>query len=612
MRRVRANRREARSLYRPLLLMTVAAPVVARMLGNVAAFALLLTSALARAQDAGSPVCVERDPPATVRPSVTARHFMVSAAHPLAVEAGYRILKQGGSAVDAAITVQLVLGLVEPQSSGIGGGAFMLVHDAARNKLIAYDGRETAPASVRPELFLDASGQPIEFLTAVIGGKSVGVPGVVALLAATHRKHGRLPWQRLVAPAIELAEKGFPVTQRLCAVIAREPAMPQARAYHYFRDTEGRPLAPGTLKKNPEYAAALREIAARGAPAFYHGRIARDIVDTVATSPVNPGAMTMEDLARYRIEVREPVCERYRGYRVCGMPPPSSGGMTVLQILRILEPYDVAAMGPLSMWSVHFFTEAGRLAYADRDRYMADPAFAPPPAGLVDGDYLAARSALIRTDTSMRRAAPGKPPGVAHSRGADYGMHPALELPSTSHFSIVDRYGNAVAMTTSIEHSFGSRLMTASGFLLNNELTDFSFLPTRDGKPVANRIEAGKRPRSSMSPTIVYDKAGRVFLITGSMFGPTIPNQVAKSLVAVIDWGLDPQAAVSLPNFGSRNGPTELERDTSAAALAPKLQALGHDTVLSGHTGGAHMIVRTGNGWSGGADPRREGIVLGD
>jgi gamma-glutamyltranspeptidase/glutathione hydrolase len=488
----------------------------------------------------------------------------------------------------------------------------MLVHDAARNKLIAYDGRETAPAAVRPDLFLDASGQPVEFLAAVIGGKSVGVPGVVALLAETHRRHGRMPWQRLVAPAIELADKGFVVSPRLCAVIARESAMPQARAYHYFRDAEGRPLAPGSLKRNPEYAAALREIAARGAPAFYTGRIARDIVDTVATSPVNPGAMTMEDLARYRIEVREPVCSPYRGYRVCGMPPPSSGGLVVAQMLRMLEPYDLAAMGPLSMWSVHFFTEAGRLAYADRERYMADPAFASPPAGLIDGDYLAARSALIRTDTSMRRAAPGNPPGVANGRGPDYGMHPALELPSTSHFSIVDRYGNAVAMTTSIEHAFGSRLMTASGFMLNNELTDFSFAPVEDGKPVANRVEAGKRPRSSMSPMIVYDHAGRVFMVTGSMFGPTIINQVAKTLIAVIDWGLDPQAAVALPNFGSRNGPTELERGTAAAALAPKLNALGHDTALTDSNGGAHVIVRTRNGWAGGADPRRDGTVRGD
>ena len=576
------------------------------------ALAAALVSAFAHAQDATSPVCVERDPPATVRSSVTARHFMVSAAHPLAADAGYRVLKQGGSAVDAAITVQLVLGLVEPQSSGIGGGAFMLVHDAARNKLIAYDGRETAPAAARPDQFLDTSGKPIELLSAVLGGKSVGVPGVIALLAETHRKHGRLPWARLFAPAIELAEKGFPVSHRLCAVIAREPAMPQARAYQYFHDANGTPLATGTLRKNPEYAAALREIAARGVPAFYTGRIARDVVDTVATSPVNPGVMTMEDLARYRVVVREPVCAPYRGYRVCGVPLPTSGGLVVLQMLGMLEPYDLAAMGPLSMWSVHFFTEAGRLAYADRERYMADPAFAPPPAGLVDRDYVAARSTLIRTDASMGRAAPGKPRGVADGRGPDYGMHPALELPSTSHFSIVDRYGNAVAMTTSIEYSFGSRLMTASGFLLNNELTDFSFLPTRDGKPVANRIEGGKRPRSSMSPTIVYDKSGRLFMITGSMFGPTIPNQVAKTLVAVIDWKLDPQAAVTLPNFGSRNGPTELERDTAAAALAPKLQALGHDTVLTGHNGGAHAIVRTRNGWSGGADPRREGDVRGD
>jgi gamma-glutamyltranspeptidase/glutathione hydrolase len=547
-----------------------------------------------------------------IRAPVAARHFMVSAAHPLAVDAGYDVLKAGGSAVDAAIAVQLVLNLVEPQSSGIGGGAFMLVHDAKRRRAFAYDGRETAPAAARPDRFLGPDGRPMEFFAAAVGGKSVGVPGVVALLAETHRRHGRLPWPRLFAPAIALAEQGFPVSARLAAAIARESPMPQPAASRYFHASDGRPLAAGATLRNPAFAATLRAIAASGAPAFYSGAIARDIVETVAASPVDPGDLTLADLAAYRVKIREPVCGGYRGHRVCGMPLPSSGGPTVQQMLAILEPYDVAAMGPLTLWSTHFFSEAGRLAYADRGRYMADPDFSPPPAGLLDRDYLRERSALIRTGSSLRRAVPGTPPQAPARKAAGWGEHPALEFPSTSHLSIVDRYGNAVAMTTTIEHSLGSRLLTAGGFLLNNELTDFSFVPVEDGRPVANRIEGGKRPRSSMAPTIVYDRHGRVLMVTGSMFGPTIINQVAKTLVAVIDWRLDAQAAVALPNFGSRNGPTELERGTAAAELAPKLEALGHDTVLTDSYGGAHVIVRTREGWSGGADPRRDGAVRGE
>jgi len=546
------------------------------------------------------------------RPPAAAREFMVAAAHPLAADAGYRVLREGGTAVDAAIAVQLVLNLVEPQSSGIGGGAFMLVHDAKRNKLLAYDGRETAPAAARPDRFLGPDGKPLHFPDAIVGGRSVGVPGTVALLATAHARHGKLPWASLFAPAIELAEQGFPVSARLSAAVARESNMPQARARDYFSDADGRPLAAGAINRNPAFAATLRKLATGGAKAFYRGDIARDIVDTVAGSPVSPGDLTAADLAAYRVKVREPVCGRYRGYRVCGMPLPSSGGPTVLQMLGILERYDVGAMGPATLWSIHFFSEAGRLAYADRDVYMADPDFYTPPSGLLDRDYLAGRSQLIRTDSSLGWSPPGTPPDRTPGKHAAWGRQPAPELPSTSHMSIVDRYGNAVAMTTTIEYAFGSRLMTAGGFLLNNELTDFSLQPTQDGKPVANRVEGGKRPRSAMAPTIVYGPDGRVFMVTGSMGGPSIINQVAKTLVAVIDWGLDPQAAVALPNFGSRNGPTELEPGTAAVALQEKLEALGHQTVLSGSNGGAHVIVRTRAGWMGGADPRRDGIVRGE
>ena len=543
---------------------------------------------------------------------VASKRFMVVAAHPLAVDAGYAALRGGGTAVDAAIAVQLVLNLVEPQSSGIGGGAFMLVHDAKRKRLIAYDGRETAPAAARPDRFLDRDGKPLDFFDAVVGGRSVGVPGTVALLAAAHSQHGKLPWPSLFAPAIRLAQDGFPVSARLHAALAAERHFTQPRARAYFYDADDKPRAAGSRLVNPAFAATLRMLASGGAHAFYTGASARDIVDTVATSAVRPGDLALADLARYQVKVRQPVCGPYRGHRICGMPLPSSGGLTVLEMLGMLEHYDLRAMEPASFWSVHFISEAGRLAYADRAMHMADPDFYAAPTWLLDPGYLARRAQLIRPDASLGRAEAGSPPLRAGARRAAYGAYPALEFPSTSHISIVDAYGNAVAMTTTIEHAFGSHLLTAGGFLLNNELTDFSFVPVEDGKPVANRVEGGKRPRSSMAPTIVYDRGGQVFMVTGSIFGPTIPNQVVKTLVAVIDWALDPQAAVALPNFGSRNGPTELEKGTSVAALKPKLEALGHDTILTDSNGGAQVIVRTKTGWMGGSDPRRDGIARGD
>ncbi|MCC6193019.1 MAG: gamma-glutamyltransferase [Burkholderiales bacterium] len=541
---------------------------------------------------------------------VTARHWMVAAANPYAVDAGYRILRAGGTAVDAAIAVQLVLGLTEPQSSGIGGGAFMLVHAGKTHKLIAYDGRETAPAAATPDRFLK-NGKPLDFYDAVIGGKSVGVPGTVRLLETVHQRHGRLPWKRLFEPAIALAESGFAISPRLHELIGRDKYLTQPRLRAYFLDDNGRPRAVGTTLRNPDYARTLRAIADGGAARFYTGPIAQDIVDTVTKHPFNPGDMTLADLAHYKVAVREPVCGGYRTYRVCGFPLPSSGGLSVLQILGMIEPYDIAAMGPASFWSVHFMSEAGRLAFADRSVFMADPAFFTPPAGLLDEDYLRARSALIRTDASMRRAQPGNPP-MREARKVALGEDVSLELPSTSHISIVDRYGNAVAMTTTIEDQFGSRLMTRGGFLLNNELTDFSFVPEDNGKPVANRVQGGKRPRSSMAPTIAYDRAGRVAIVAGSPGGSSIINYVSKTLLAIIDWRLDPQAAAALPNFGSRNGPTELEADTEVAQLAPKLRALGADVVTIPMTSGTQVIVRTPKGWAGGADPRREGVAKGD
>jgi len=543
---------------------------------------------------------------------VTSHRFMVAAANPLATEAGYEVIRAGGNAIDAAIAMQLVLGLVEPQSSGLGGGAFLLYHDARTKRVTAFDGRETAPAAAKPDRFLDAAGKPLAFYDAVVGGRSVGVPGTVKLLEAVHRRHGRLPWPRLFQRAIVLAEEGFAVSPRLNTLVAAETHWGQDRAHDYFVGADGKARPVGERLRNPAYARTLRALAAQGAKAFYAGPIAEDIVRTV-TQARNPGDMTLDDLARYDAKVREPVCGGYRGYRVCGMPLPSSGGTTVLQVLAMLEPYDIASMGAASFWSVHFASEAERLAYADRGVYMADPDFFQPPRGLLDRDYLRARSRLIAVNRSLGAATPGDPAHrEARAPALAWGRDAAAEFPSTSHVAIVDRDGNAVSMTTTIEDGFGSRLMTEGGFLLNNELTDFSFAPTEAGKPVANRVEGGKRPRSSMSPTIVYDRAGRVAIVAGSPGGSAIINYVVKTLLGIIDWKLDPQAAVALPNFGSRNGPTELEKDTAVAALEPRLRALGHATRVMDQTSGLQAIVRTRDGFIGGADPRREGIVLGD
>jgi gamma-glutamyltranspeptidase/glutathione hydrolase len=578
----------------------------------VALLAFGSTGALAQATGPGAAAqapAPERPSGWTDKKAVSARQFMVAAANPLAVDAGYEVLARGGSAVDAAIAVQMVLNLVEPQSSGIGGGAFMLHHTGRTAKLVAYDGRETAPAAAKPDRFVK-DGKPQQFYDAVVGGKSVGVPGTLRMLEAAHRAHGRLPWKTLFEPAIQLAENGFAVSPRLNTALKGEKYLAQERARAYFYNADGSPREVGYVLKNPAFAATLRRIAEGGADAFYAGEIARDVIDTANSHPTSPGDLTEADLAGYRAKVREPVCGPYRVYTVCGMPLPSSGGLTVLQILGMLERFPMASLAPGSLMAAHFVSEAGRLAYADRGLYMADPDFVQVPGGLTDRGYLAERSQLIQLNASMGRGIAGVPP-PARAQKVAWGADNALELPSTSHISVVDRHGNAVAMTTTIEDGFGSRLMTRGGFLLNNELTDFSFAPVEDGKPVANRVEGGKRPRSSMSPTIVYDRAGRVYMVVGSPGGSAIINYVAKTLIGVLDWGLDPQAAIDLPNVGSRNGPTELEAGTEAASLQPKLEALGHATRVMPQTSGLQAIVRTKSGWIGGADPRREGTVRG-
>ena len=535
--------------------------------------------------------------------------FMVAAANPHAVAAGVDILAAGGSAVDAAIAVQMVLGLVEPQSSGIGGGAFMLYFDAAERNVISFDGRETAPAAATPGLFLDRAGAKMKFWDAVVGGRSVGTPGVLRMLEMAHRQYGKLPWPRLFEPAIGLADDGFAVSPRLNELIAGDKHLkryPAAGAY--FHTEAGDPLPVGHILKNPAYAATLREIASGGAAAFYEGRIAHDIVAAVKGATDNPGLLDDADLAGYRAKVRAPVCVGYRGNSVCGMGPPSSGGLTVAMILGILQQFPLAGLQPGSVEAEHLFIEAARLAYADRALYMADSDFVNVPvAGLLDPEYLARRGRLVAAAKSMGTATAGAPPERKTERRAPDG---ALEMPSTSHFSIVDGEGNAVSMTTSIESAFGSRLMVR-GFLLNNQLTDFSFAPEQGGKPVANRVEAGKRPRSSMAPTIVLNPDRTLRLVTGSPGGSRIINYAARSVMAVLDWNMDPQSAVARPHVISRNGAVDLEAGTAAEGLKAALEARGHETHVRELTSGLHTILVSGGKLYGGADPRREGTVGG-
>lgn len=550
-----------------------------------------------------------QEPGPSKRP-VIAHLDMVAAANPLAAAAGRDTLRAGGNAIDAAIATQLVLNIVEPQSSGIGGGAFMLYWSNADRRVESFDGRETAPAAARPDRFMGPDGKPLPFMTAVVGGKSVGVPGTLKMLALAHAKHGRLPWPTLFQPAIRLAEEGFAISPRLHDMLAAEPHLAAAEpARSYFYDSDGKPKPVGTLLRNPELAAVLRGIAEHGVDFFYKGKIARDIVTTVTHAPGNPGDISEADLAGYQAKERPPVCGAYRRYRICGMGPPSSGGVGVLQILGLLQRFDMRRMKPMSPDGFHLFAEAGRLAYADRDRYLADSDVLPVPVrGLIDPAYLAERSRLIDIRRDMGRAESGTPPAQHALRWGDDDGH---ELPSTSHLSIVDRWGDAVSMTTTIENEFGSRLMV-DGFLLNNELTDFSFRPEVDGVPVANRVEPGKRPRSSMAPTLVFGPNGKLLLVIGSPGGSEIINYVAESLIAVLDWGYDIQSAVGLLHVGNRNGPTEIEAVAGAEALAAALRARGHTVVLRDLNSGLHGIERTQRGLEGGADPRREGVALGD
>ncbi len=543
----------------------------------------------------------------TEKAVVQASQAMIATANPLATDAGYEILQQGGSAVDAAIAAQMMLGLTEPQSSGIGGGALLLLYDGTQ--VVAFDGRETAPAAATPERFLDAHGKPLAFRDAVVGGRSVGVPGVLKMLVMAHKQYGKLPWTTLFQPAIRMAEEGFQISPRLHLLLASDPYLRQAEpARSYFYQADGAPKAVGTRLHNPDYAGVLRLIAAQGAEAFYRGKLVTDMVQAVRQHPTRPGDLTAADFAAYEAKQRQPLQSTYRGYTVYGMPPPSAGGIATLQMLGILEHFELQHYQSLAVDSVHLVAEAGRLAYADRARYVADSDFVDVPvAGLLDRRYLAARSRLISLTQSLGVAPPGEP---YRTKATALGNDHALELPSTSHITIVDAQGHALTMTTSIEAAFGSRIMV-NGYLLNNQLTDFAFAPAEQGKPVANRIEARKRPRSAMAPTLVFNQHGKFAMAVGSPGGSAIINYVAQTLVAMLDWRLDPQQAVSLPHYGSRNGATELEQGRHLEALVPQLEARGHKVALIEMTSGLSVIRKTAHGYVGAADPRREGTVRG-
>jgi gamma-glutamyltranspeptidase/glutathione hydrolase len=541
--------------------------------------------------------------------AVASRHMIV-AANPYAAKAGLEMLRKGGSAVDAAIAAEMMLTLVEPEATGIGGGGFMLVWDPAKRTMTSFDGRETAPASAKPTMFLDKDGAPLAHRAAIPGGLSVGVPGVLAMLELAHRKYGKISWRALFQPAIRLATRGFQVPKKLADTLAAYPQMarmPDIRRYFYHPD--GTPLAEGETLKNPKLAATLKLIAARGAKAFYTGSVARAIVDKVNRAPINPSHMTLADLAGYRARERAPVCGFYRRDKVCSMGPPSSGGIAVLQILGMLERFPSSKLDTQTLEGVHLFTQASRLAFADRSEYLGDPAFVHVPAkGLLDRAYLTTRSTLIDPAKDMGEAEPGNPAGAPKAQAPQV----SPEGHGTSHLSIVDDRGMVVAMTATVEAPLGSEMM-ADGFILDNQLTDFSFEPARNGKPVANAPGPGKRPVSAMAPTIALGPDGRFLLATGSAGGPMIIDYVAQSLIALIDQNETPSEAAALAHPGNLNGSTLLEKETKLEALAPKLEAMGHVVAAPAvEKSGLNILKRVGGEYVGGSDPRRDGVALGD
>ena len=533
--------------------------------------------------------------------------YMVVAANPYASWAGKNVLEKGGSAIDAAVAVQAMLSLVEPQSSGIGGGAFILYWDNKNKVLHTFDGRETAPTSVNSHWFMKGN-KPMRWIDAVVGGKSVGVPGAVKALEMAQSEFGKLPWNTLFEDTIKTAEDGFKVSPRLAKLVALDyhpglKTFPSSSVYFF---PAGNPLKEGVTKKNRKLAKTLRGIAEKGSDYLLKGEVAQKIVDAVNSAEINPGQMTLEDLASYEPIKREPVCGLYHEKRICGMAPPSSGGVNVYQILKMLEDFELSQYAPDSVEFANLYTQASAMSYADREKFIADSDFTNLPfAAMINTAYLERRAEGISVDKKWRRARAGNP-----YADANVALGTSMELPNTSHVSIVDKDGNAVSMTTSIEFMFGSGIMV-EGFLLNNQLTDFSFSPTKDRFPVPNRVEPGKRPRSAMSPTMVFDKDGNLELVVGSPGGSRIVSYVAQTIIGVVDFGLDIQQAINLPKITNRNDYTALEKGTPIANLAPALSELGHNVKVVDLNSGLHGIQFKSRKLIGGADPRREGIAVG-
>lgn len=536
--------------------------------------------------------------------------IMAATAHPEATRAAYDVLKSGGSAADAAIAAQLVLGVVEPQSSGIGGGGFVLYYDARTKQVHSYDGRETAPSQAGQFLFRGKDGKPMEFYDAAIGGRSVGTPGMVRLLETVHKKFGVKPWQDLFTPAITLAENGFTVTPRLAAMIDADYNRLRnfVATQLYFMPDAVTPVDAGGKLINPPYARTLRRIATEGADAFYKGDIAERIVKEVREDYYNPGLLSLEDLAGYKVIERKTVCGYYRRHMICTMGEPSSGGLALLATLGMLEHFDLASQGPLSVKNWHLIAEASRLAFADRNYYIADPHYVQSPGErLIAPAYLAQRAALIHPDKPNGKVMPGTPPDWQKHLPAAEPAYP--KPPGTTHISIVDAAGNIVSMTSSVEDSFGSRMM-AEGFILNNQLTDFSFVPEVDGKPVANRVEGGKRPRSTMTPVIMFTPDGKPLLVIGSAGGSAIMGYVLERIIGIVDWRQDISGALAAPNVVHRGQEIELEQ--GAADLIEPLRAMGHPVRMTELNSGLTAIYFLGGVLTGAADPRREGTAMGE
>ncbi len=536
-----------------------------------------------------------------------AKDYMVVTANPYASWAGKNIIEKGGSAIDAAVAVQSMLSLVEPQSSGIGGGAFILYWDNKNKVLHTFDGREMAPKAINSHWFIEGT-KPMRWIDAVVGGKSVGVPGAVKALEMAQSEFGTLPWNTLFDDTIKTAEEGFKVSPRLAKLVALDyhPGLKTFPASSVYFFPAGNPIKEGVIKKNRNLAKTLRGIAEKGSDYLLKGEMAQKIVDAVNSAEINPGNMTVEDLANYEAIKREPVCGHYHQKRICGMAPPSSGGVNVYQILKMLEGFDLSKYSPDSVEFANLYTQASALSYADREKFIADSDFTNLPfAAMINTAYLERRAESIKVEKPWRRAKAGNP-----YSDANIAMGMSYELPNTSHVSIVDKEGNALSMTTSIEFMFGSGLMV-EGFLLNNQLTDFSFLPTKDRFPVPNRVEPGKRPRSAMSPTMVFDEEGDLEIVVGSPGGSRIVSYVAQTLIGVLDFGLDIQQAINLPKITNRNDYTALEKGTPIAQLEAPLTALGHTVKVVDLNSGLHGIQFKSGKLIGGADPRREGIAVG-